>query len=81
MADSVKLDGGVVNDPAVVFTSADTVKAGQDYTLTFTVNDGKAVSKLEILVDGKTAGVITDYTADGKNYTANVSAAMLARCV
>ena len=78
VADSVKLDGGVVNDPAVVFTSADTVKAGQDYTLTFTVNDVKAVSKLEILVDGKTAGVITDYTADGKNYTANVPAAMLA---
>ena len=78
VADSVKLDGGVVNDPAVVFTSADTVKAGQDYTLTFTVNDVKAVSKLEILVNGKTAGVITDYTADGKNYTANVSAAMLA---
>ena len=78
VADSVKLDGGVVNDPAVVFTSADTVKAGQDYTLTFTVNDVKAVSKLEILVDGKTAGVITDYTADGKNYSANVSAAMLA---
>ena len=78
VADSVKLDGGVVNDPAVVFTSADTVKAGQDYTLTFTVNDVKAVSKLEILVDGKTAGVITDYTADGKNCTANVSAAMLA---
>ena len=26
VADSVKLDGGVVNDPAVVFTSADTVK-------------------------------------------------------
>ena len=78
VADSVKLDGGVVNDPAVVFTSADTVKAGQDYTLTFTVNDVKAVSKLELLVDGKTAGVITDYTADGKNYTANVSAAMLA---
>ena len=66
VADSVKLDGGVVNDPAVVFTSADTVKAGQDYTLTFTVNDVKAVSKLEILVDGKTAGVITDYTADGR---------------
>ena len=78
VADSVKLDGGVVNDPAVVFTSADTAKAGQDYTLTFTVNDVKAVSKLEILVDGKAAGVITDYTADGKNYTANVSAAMLA---
>ena len=78
VADSVKLDGGVVNDPAVVFTSADTVKAGQDYTLTFTVNDVKAVSKLEILVDGKTAGVITDYTADGSNYTANVPAAMLA---
>ena len=78
VADSVKLDGGVVNDPAVVLTSADTVKAGQDYTLTFTVNDVKAVSKLEILVDGKAAGVITDYTADGKNYTANVSAAMLA---
>ena len=78
VADSVKLDGGVVNDPAVVFTSADTVKAGQDYTLTFTVNDVKAVSKLEILVDGKAAGVITDYTTDGKNYTANVSAAMLA---
>ena len=78
VADSVKLDGGVVNDPAVVFTSADTVKAGQDYTLTYTVNDVKAVSKLEILVDGKAAGVITDYTADGKNYTANVSAAMLA---
>ena len=32
----------------------------------------KAVSKLEILVDGKAAGVITDYTADGKNYTANI---------
>ena len=78
VADSVKLDGGVVNDPAVVFTSADTVKAGQDYTLTFTVNDVKAVSKLEILVDGKTAGVITDYTADGKNYTANIPVAMLA---
>ena len=78
VADSVKLDGGVVNDPAVVFTSADTVKAGQDYTLTFTVNDVKDISKLEILVDGKAAGVITDYTADGKNYTANVSAAMLA---
>ena len=60
VADSVKLDGGVVNDPAVVFTSADTVKAGQDYTLTFTVNDVKAVSKLEILVDGKAAGVITE---------------------
>ena len=78
VADSVKLDGGVVNDPAVVFTSADTVKAGQDYALTFTVNDVKAVSKLEILVDGKAAGVITDYTADGKNYTANIPAAMLA---
>ena len=78
VADSVKLDGGVVNDPAVVFTSAETVKAGQDYTLTFTVNDVKAVSKLEILVDGKAAGVITDYTADGKNYTANIPAAMLA---
>ena len=78
VADSVKLDGGVVNDPAVVFTSADTAKAGQDYTLTFTVNDVKAVSKLEILVDGKAAGVITDYTADGKNYTANIPAAMLA---
>ena len=78
VADSVKLDGGVVNDPAVVFTSADTVKAGQDYTLTFTVNDVKAVSKLEILVDGKAAGVITDYTADGKNYPANIPAAMLA---
>ena len=78
VADSVKLDGGVVNDPAVVFTSADTVKAGQDYTLTFTVNDVKAVSKLEILVDGKAAGVIADYTADGKNYTANIPAAMLA---
>ena len=78
VADSVKLDGGVVNDPAVVFTSADTVKAGQDYTLTFTVNDVKDISKLEILVDGKAAGIITDYTADGKNYTANVSAAMLA---
>ena len=78
VADSVKLDGGVVNDPAVVFTSADTVKAGQDYTLTFTVNDVKAVSKLEILVGGKAAGVITDYTADGKNYTANIPAAMLA---
>ena len=78
VADSVKLDGGVVNDPAVVFTSADTVKAGQDYTLTFTVNDVKAVSKLEILVDGRSAGVITDYTADGSNYTANVPAAMLA---
>ena len=57
---------------------ADSVKAGQDYTLTFTVNDVKAVSKLEILVDGKAAGVITDYTADGKNYTANIPAAMLA---
>ena len=78
VADSVKLDGGVVNDPAVVFTSADTVKAGQDYTLTFTVNDVKAVSKLEILVDGAAAGIITDYTADGKNYTANIPAAMLA---
>ena len=78
VADSVKLDGGVVNDPAVQLTSADTVKAGQDYTLTFTVNDVKAVSKLEILVDGKAAGVITDYTADGKNYTANIPAAMLA---
>ena len=77
VADSVKLDGGVVNDPAVVFTSADT-REGQDYTLTFTVNDVKAVSKLEILVDGKAAGVITDYTADGKNYTANIPAAMLA---
>ena len=78
VADSVKLDGGVVNDPAVVFTSADTVKAGQDYTLTFTVNDVKDISKLEILVDGKAAGIITDYTADGKNYTANIPAAMLA---
>ena len=78
VADSVKLDGGVVNDPAVVFTSADTVKAGQDYTLTFTVNDVKDISKLEILVDGAAAGVITDYTADGKNYTANIPAAMLA---
>jgi uncharacterized protein YaiE (UPF0345 family)/DNA/RNA endonuclease YhcR with UshA esterase domain len=78
VADSVKLDGGVVNDPAVVFTSADTVKGGQDYTLTFTVDDAKAVQKLEILVDGRSAGVITDYTADGSNYTANVPAAMLA---
>ena len=78
VADSVKLDGGIVNDPAVKFTSADSVKGGQDYTLTFTVDDAKAVQKLEILVDGRSAGVITDYTADGKNYTANVSAAMLA---
>ena len=78
VADGVKLDGGVVNDPTVVFTSADTVKAGQDYALTFTVNDMKDVEKLEILVDGKSAGIITDYTVDGKNYTANVSAAMLA---
>ena len=78
VADSVKLDGGVVNDPAVVFTSADSVKGGQDYTLTFTVDDAKAVQKLEILVDGRSAGVITDYTADGSNYTANVPAAMLA---
>ena len=29
-------------------------------------------------MDGKAAGVITDYTADGKNYTANIPAAMLA---
>ena len=78
VADSVKLDGGIVNDPAVKFTSADSVKAGQDYTLTFTVDDVKAIQKLEILVDGKSAGVITDYTADGSNYTANVPAAMLA---
>ena len=78
VADSVKLDGGIVNDPAVKFTSADSVKGGQDYTLTFTVDDAKAVQKLEILVDGRSAGVITDYTADGKNYTANVPAAMLA---
>ena len=78
VADSVKLDGGIVNDPAVKFTSADSVKGGQDYTLTFTVDDAKAVQKLEILVDGKAAGVITDYTADGSNYTANVPAAMLA---
>ena len=78
VADSVKLDGGIVNDPAVKFTSADTVKGGQDYTLTFTVDDAKAVQKLEILVDGRSAGVITDYTADGNNYTANVPAAMLA---
>ena len=78
VADSVKLDGGVVNDPAVKFTSADSVKGGQDYTLTFTVDDAKAVQKLEILVDGRSAGVITDYTADGSNYTANVPAAMLA---
>ena len=79
VADSVKLDGGIVNDPAVKFTSADSVKGGQDYTLTFTVDDAKAVQKLEILVDGRSAGVITDYTADGSNYTANVPAAMLAR--
>ena len=78
VADSVKLDGGIVNDPAVKFTSADSVKGGQDYTLTFTVDDAKAVQKLEILVDGRSAGVITDYTADGSNYTANVPAAMLA---
>ena len=78
VADSVKLDGGIVNDPAVKFTSADSVKGGQDYTLTFTVDDVKAVQKLEILVDGRSAGVITDYTADGSNYTANVPAAMLA---
>ena len=71
VADSVKLDGGIVNDPAVKFTSADSVKGGQDYTLTFTVDDAKAVQKLEILVDGRSAGVITDYTA-------NVPAAMLA---
>ena len=76
VADSVKLDGGIVNDPAVKFTSADSVKGGQDYTLTFTVDDAKAVQK--ILVDGRSAGVITDYTADGSNYTANVPAAMLA---
>ena len=69
---------GIVNDPAVKFTSADSVKGGQDYTLTFTVDDAKAVQKLEILVDGRSAGVITDYTADGSNYTANVPAAMLA---
>ena len=67
VADSVKLDGGIVNDPAVKFTSADSVKGGQDYTLTFTVDDAKAVQKLEILVDGRSAGVITDYTADGKS--------------
>ena len=78
VADSVKLDGGIVNDTAVKFTSADSVKGGQDYTLTFTVDDAKAVQKLEILVDGRSAGVITDYTADGSNYTANVPAAMLA---
>ena len=60
VADSVKLDGGIVNDPAVKFTSADSVKGGQDYTLTFTVDDAKAVQKLEILVDGRSAGVITD---------------------
>ena len=78
VADSVKLDGGIVNDPAVKFTSADSVKGGQDYTLTFTVDDAKAVQKLEILVDGRSAGVITDYTADGSNYAANVPAAMLA---
>ena len=78
VADSVKLDGGIVNDPAVKFTSADSVKGGQDYTLTFTVDDAKAVQKLEILVDGRSAGVITDYTADGSNYTANVPADMLA---
>ena len=30
VADSVKLDGGIVNDPAVKFTSADSVKGGQD---------------------------------------------------
>ena len=78
VADSVKLDGGIVNDPAVKFTSADSVKGGQDYTLTFTVDDAKAVQKLEILVDGRSAGVITDYTADGSNYTGNVPAAMLA---
>ena len=78
VADSVKLDGGIVNDPAVKFTSAYSVKGGQDYTLTFTVDDAKAVQKLEILVDGRSAGVITDYTADGSNYTANVPAAMLA---
>ena len=78
VADSVKLDGGIVNDPAVKFTSADSVKGGQDYTLTFTVDDAKAVQKLEILVDGRSAGVITDYTAAGSNYTANVPAAMLA---
>ena len=69
--DSFTVDDGVC--PVEV-----NVKIDRDYTLTFTVNDVKAVSKLEILVDGKTAGVITDYTADGKNYTANVSAAMLA---
>ena len=64
----MKLDGGIVNDPAVKFTSADSVKGGQDYTLTFTVDDAKAVQKLEILVDGKTAGVIREAVEQSENY-------------
>ncbi|MDR3989761.1 MAG: hypothetical protein Q3X00_07705 [Oscillospiraceae bacterium] len=77
-AQQLYLVGDETDQPAVKFTSADSVKGGQDYTLTFTVDDAKAVQKLEILVDGRSAGVITDYTADGSNYTANVPAAMLA---
>ena len=78
VADSVKLDGGVVNDPAVVFTSADTVKAGRDYTLTFTVNDVGTFSSWKSSGTARPPVSSPTTPPTAKNYTANVSAAMLA---
>ncbi len=78
LAEGVKATSdGIVNTPVVRFTSPDNVLKGLDYTLTFTLDDMSDAEKVEILCDGDAAGIIGDYTVDGKNYTAVVTAAVL----
>lgn len=72
----VKLQGGVVNDPKVVFTSADTAMKGQDYTLTFYLDDINTIASSSIQAKDFNGNVFEiEATADG--YSALIPASYL----
>lgn len=50
VAESIKLEGGIANDPKVVFTSGNTALKGRDYTLTFYLDDINTIADEKIKV-------------------------------
>ena len=71
VAESVSVTGGVVNLPAVSFNAPDAY-AGQDYTLTFTVD---AVFGVQGALTVKLGEQALEYTVENGTYTAVIPAA------
>ena len=76
VAEGIKLDGDVANNPKVVFTSGDTALKGCDYTLTFYIDDINTIDQKNINVKDFN-GSIYNFKDTEDGYSATIPASYL----